>query len=108
MNEDAKLAAVFPTLAESTLPIEELDIEVASRKSLRRSGVHTVAQLLQLTHTELVGLFPNWNLPFYSEIIYKLTCLAQPPKPAKTEDPCTAEHLPDDFWRTQDGNIENI
>lgn len=99
MNEEAKLAAVFPMLAESDLPIEELDIEAASRNSLRRSGVHTVAQLLQLTHTELVGLFPNRNLPFYSEIICKLTYLAQPPKPTKTEDTCTVEILPDDFWR---------
>ena len=38
MNEDAKLAAVFPTLAESTLPIEELDIEVASRNSYGSSA----------------------------------------------------------------------
>lgn len=97
MNEEAKLAAVFPMLAESDLPIEELDIEVTSRNSLRRSGIHTVAQLLQLTHTELVGLFPNRNLPFYSEVIYRLTCLAQPPKTAKTDDTYTAERLPDDF-----------
>lgn len=97
MNEEAKLAAAFPMLAESNLPIETLDLEVASRNSLRRSGIHTVAQLLQLTHTELVGLFPNRNLPFYSEIIYKLTCLAQPPKPVKTEDTCTVERLPDNF-----------
>lgn len=95
MNEEAKLAAIFPMLAESDLPIEELDIEVASRNSLRRSGVHTVAQLLQLTHTELVGLFPNRNLPFYSEIIYKLTCLAQPRKAAGE---CTVTSLPDDVW----------
>lgn len=80
MNEEAKLAAVFPTLTESSLPIEELDLNVTARNSLRRSGIHTVAQLLQLTHTELVGLFLNRNLPFYSEIIYKLTCLAQLPK----------------------------
>ncbi|MGO5027877.1 PD-(D/E)XK nuclease family protein [Candidatus Agathobaculum pullicola] len=97
MNVEAKLAAIFPMLTESDLPIEELDIEVASRNSLRRSGVHTVAQLLQLTHTELVGLFPNRNLPFYSEIIYKLTCLAQPPNTAKTDDTCTVENLLDDF-----------
>lgn len=105
MNEEAKLAAVFPMLAESDLPIEELDIEVAARNSLRRSGVHTVAQLLQLTHTELVGLFLNRNLPFYSEIISQLTCLTEPPKTAKTDDTCTVENLPDDFWRTQDENI---
>lgn len=102
MNEEAKLAVVFHMLAESDLPIEELDIEVASRNSLRRSGIHTVAQLLQLTHTKLVGLFPNRSLSFYSEIIYKLTCLAEPPKTAKTEDTCTAENLQDDFWRTQE------
>lgn len=95
MNEEAKLAAVFPMLAESDLPIEELDIEVASRNSLRRSGVHTVAQLLQLTHTELVTLFPNRNLPFYSEIIFQLTCLAQPRKAAGE---CTVTSLPDDVW----------
>lgn len=28
MNEEAKLAAVFPTLTESSLPIEELDLRV--------------------------------------------------------------------------------
>lgn len=99
MNEEAKLAAVFPILAESDLPIETLDLEVASRNSLRRSGIHTIAQLLQLTHTELVSLFPNRSLPFYSEIIYKLTCLAEPPKTAKTDDTCTVECLLDEFWR---------
>lgn len=99
MNEEAKLAAVFPMLAGSNLPVEELDIEVAARNSLLRNRIHTVAQLLQLTHTELVALFPNRNLPFYSEIINRLTCLAQPPKTAKTDDTYTVERLPVDFWR---------
>ncbi|MBM6724843.1 DNA-directed RNA polymerase subunit alpha C-terminal domain-containing protein [Pseudoflavonifractor phocaeensis] len=99
MNEEAKLAAVFPMLAECDLSIQELDIEVAARNYLLRSGIHTVAQLLQLSHTELVALFPNRNLPFYSEIINRLTCLAQPPKSAKTDDTYTVERLPDDFWR---------
>ena len=99
MNNEAKLAAIFPMLAETNVPIQELDIEVVARNSLLRSGIHTVAQLLQLSHTESVGLFPNRNLPFYSEIIYQLTCLAQPPKTAKIDDTYTVERLPDDFWR---------
>lgn len=97
MNNDAKLAAVFPMLAESALPIEELDLEVASRNSLRRNGVHTVAQLLQLTHTKLISLFFNRNLPFYSEIISQLTHLAQSPNARNYE--YTVESLPDDFFR---------
>lgn len=95
MNDEAKLAAVFPVLAESDLPIGELDIEVAARNSLLRSGIHTVAQLLQLTHTELVGLFPNRGLPFYSEIISRLACLAQPPKTGETSRTYTVKSLSD-------------
>ena len=99
MNEEAKLAAVFPMLAESDLSIEKLDIEVAARNSLLQSGIHTVALLLQLTHTELVSLFPNRGLPFYSEIIYHLTCLAEPPKSLKADGMYTVGRLPDEFWR---------
>ena len=101
MNDEAKLAAIFPALVESDLPIEELDLEVASRNSLRRSGIDTVAQLLQLTHTELVGLFHNRGLPFYSEIIHKLTCLTLPQKTAKTDGAYTVECLPYNFGKDE-------
>lgn len=95
MHDETKLAAIFPTLAESDLPIGALDLEVASRNSLLRSEIHTVAQLLQLTHTKLVGLFPNRGLPFYSEIISRLACLACSPKTGETKRMHTEENLPD-------------
>ena len=95
MNEEAKLAAVFPTLTESSLPIEELDLNVTARNFLLRDGIHTVAQLLQRTHTDLVGLFRSRGLPFYSEVIYQLTRLTEPPKAAKADGTCTVECLPE-------------
>ena len=98
MNDEAKLVAVFPMLAESDLPIKELDLNVAARNFILRSGVHTVAQLLQLTHTELASLFLNRSLPFYSEVISRLTCLAQPPKTEKKDDMYTVECLPEGFF----------
>lgn len=93
MKDENRLVSIFPMLAECDLPIEELDCEIAARNSLRRSGVDTVAQLLQLTHTELVSLFQNRKLPFYSDVIGRLTYLVESQKPSKTNITHTVEDI---------------
>lgn len=95
MDDENRLVSIFPMLGESGLAVEELDLNVTARNCLMRGGIGTVGQLLQLTHLELLALFPNRKLPFYSEIISRLTSLAQPPKPAKRSDTYPVSSLRD-------------
>lgn len=84
-NDEARLVSIFPALRACELAVKEMDLNVTARNCLLRGGVCTVAQLLQLTHLELLGLFPNRKLPFYSEVISQLTSLATSQKPVKAD-----------------------
>lgn len=77
MNEDAALARVFPNLTWRELPLEELDLEAAVGNALKRSGIHTLSQLLGLTHPALVQLFPNRKLRCYENVINRLVRLSE-------------------------------
>lgn len=71
------LASIFPALVGCDLPVEELDLEVAVRNSLKRGGVHTLPQLLKLTFSELMGMFPNRKLRSYEDVICHLVRLSE-------------------------------
>lgn len=77
MNEDRKLIRIFPALSGRNLTVEDMDLEVAVRNALKRSGIHTLDQLLQLSHPELVRIFPNRELPSYEDVIHCLVCLSE-------------------------------
>ena len=89
MNEDGKLIRIFPALSGRNLTVEDMDLEVAVRNALKRSGIHTLDQLLQLSHPELIRIFPNRELPSYEDVIHCLVCLLE-----ETEKMCTS---PPDF-----------
>jgi len=72
-----KLVDLFPSLSGRRLTVEDMDLEVAVRNALKRRGVHTVGQLLQLSHTELVRFFPNRNLRCYEDVIHCLVRLSE-------------------------------
>lgn len=58
------------------MAIEDLDLEVAVRNALKRSGVHTLAQLLELSKPELLAIFPNRKLRSYEEVVHRLIRLS--------------------------------
>ena len=87
MNEDGKLIRIFPTLSERNLTVEDMDLEVAVRNALKRSGIHTLDQLLQLSHPELVQIFPNRELPSYEDVIHCLVCLSEKTEKMGTSAP---------------------
>lgn len=76
MNEDGKLIRIFPALSGRNLTVEDMDLEVAVRNALERSGIHTLDRLLQLSHPELVQIFPNRKLRSYEDVIHCLVCLS--------------------------------
>lgn len=77
MNEDGKLIRIFPALNGRNLTVEDMDLEVAVRNALKRSGIHTVDRLLQLNHSELAQIFPNRKLRSYEDVIHCLVCLSE-------------------------------
>ena len=77
MSEDGKLIRIFPTLNGRNPTVEDMDLEVAVRNALKRSGIHTLNQLLQLSHSELVQIFPNRKLHSYEDVIHCLVCLSE-------------------------------
>ena len=77
MNENGKLIRIFPALSERNLTVEAMDLEVAVRNALKRSGIHALDQLLQLSHPELVQIFPNQKLRSYEDVIHCLGCLSE-------------------------------
>jgi len=93
MNEKENLASLFPDLVSCDLTVENLDLEVAVKNSLRRGGIHTLAQLLKLTHTELAAVFPNRRLRSYEDVIYRLVCLSEGEKMTDTPDSGTVVNI---------------
>jgi len=79
MNNRENLSDLFSALVGCDLTVEELDLEVAAKNSLQRGGVHTLAQLLKLTHAELAAIFPNRKLRCYEDVIHRLICLSEEP-----------------------------
>lgn len=77
MDEDGKLIRIFPALNRRNLTVEDMDLEVAVRNALKRSGIHTLAQLLELSHLELIQIFPNRKLRSYEDVIHCLVCLSE-------------------------------
>lgn len=76
MNENGKLSGIFSTLSKHDLPVEAMDLEVSVRNALKRGGIHTLAQLLQLSHSELLRIFPNRKLSSYEDVIHHLVRLS--------------------------------
>lgn len=76
-QQDGRLIRIFPTLSECDLNVEAMDLEVSVRNALKRSGIHTLARLLQLSHPELLRIFPNRALRSYEDVIYCLVCLSE-------------------------------
>ncbi len=87
MNEDGKLIRIFPALSGRDLTVEDMDLEVAVRNALKRSGIHTLDQLLQLSHPELVRIFPNRELSSYEDVIHCLVCLSEETEKMGTSSP---------------------
>ena len=81
MNEEGKLIRIFPALSGRDLTVEDMDLDIAVRNALKRSGLHTLAQLLQLSHPELLAVFPNRKLRSYEEVIHRLVCLSEEEAP---------------------------
>ena len=77
MNEDGKLIRIFPALSGRNLTVEDMDLEVAVRNALKRNGIHTLDQLLHLSHPELVQIFLNRKLRSYEDVIHCLVCLSE-------------------------------
>lgn len=50
MQGGAKIIHISPVPQGKHLTVEEMDLAVSIRNALRRGGVDTLAQLLQLTH----------------------------------------------------------
>lgn len=94
MNEDGRLACIFPTLCERNLAVDAMDLEVSVQNALKRSGIHDLAQLLQLSHPELLRIFPNRNLRSYEDVIH---CLVRLSEGADTVDPdfVSTDHIGD-------------
>lgn len=76
MNENRTLICTFPALRGRNLTVEDMDLEVAVRNALKRSGVHTLAQLLDLSRPELLAIFPNRKLRSYEEVVHRLIYLS--------------------------------
>ncbi len=77
MNEDETLICTFPALRGRDLTVEDMDLEVAVRNALRRSGIHTLAQLLELSKPDLLAIFPNRKLRSYEEVVHRLIRLSE-------------------------------
>lgn len=77
MNEEGTLVSIFPTLSEQELTVEAMDLEVSVRNALKRSGIHNLTQLLQLSHPELIRIFPNRKLRSYEDVIHCLVRLSE-------------------------------
>lgn len=87
MNEDGKLIRIFPALSGRNLTVEDMDLEVAVRNALKRGGIHTLDQLLQLSYPELVRIFPNRELSSYEDVIHCLVCLLEETEKMGTSSP---------------------
>jgi len=72
-----KLVNIFPALGGRGLTVDDMDLEVSVRNALKWRSIHTVGQLLQLSHTELARVFPNRNLRCYEDVIYCLVRLSE-------------------------------
>lgn len=72
-----KLMNLFPALSGRKLMVKNMDLEVSVRNALEWRGIHTVDQLLQLSHAELVRIFPNRNLRGYEDVIHCLVRLSE-------------------------------
>ncbi len=72
-----KLMNLFPALSGRKLLVEDIDLEVSVRNALKWRGIHTVDQLLQLSHAELVQAFPNRSLRGYEDVIHCLVRLTE-------------------------------
>ncbi len=104
MNEDGMLLCTVPVLSGRNLPVEELDLEVCTRNALERDGVHTLPQLLELTHAELAAIFPNRKLRCYEDVIHRLVCLSE--EPARIDSLSEFEsvtNMSDDVLRSFEG-----
>lgn len=81
------LLHLFPALRECGLTVDAMDLEISVRNALKRGGVHTLAQLLQLSHPELLRIFPNRKLRSYEDVICCLVCLAEESKGMGADTP---------------------
>lgn len=57
MNLNETFIHTFPALEGREMDLEDMDLPVSIYNSLKRSGVHTLAQLLELTPGELSDRF---------------------------------------------------
>lgn len=100
------LIHLFPTLGECDLNVEAMDLEISVRNALKRSGIHTLAQLLQLSHPELLRIFPNRKLRSYEDVIHCLISLSEEPKGMGAAAPgfTCVEDISDTLEDTQTSN----
>lgn len=77
MNGEGQLIRIFPTLNGRNLTVDDIDLEIAVRNALKRNGIHTLDQLLRLSHPELIQIFPNRKLRSYEDVIHRLACLSE-------------------------------
>ncbi len=89
-QQDGLLLHLFPALRECGLTVDAMDLEISVRNALKRSGVHTLARLLQLSHPELLRIFPNRKLRSYEDVIHCLVCLAEEAEGRGIAEPCFA------------------
>lgn len=59
MNLNETLIHMFPALKGREMDLEDMDLPVSIYNSLKRGGIHTLAQLLELSSEELSDYF--WN-----------------------------------------------
>lgn len=77
MNEEGTLIRMVPDLSGCDLTVDDMDLEVAVRNALKRSGIHTLAQLLELSRPELLQIFPNRKLRSYEDVVHGLIRLSE-------------------------------
>lgn len=59
MNRNETFIHAFPGLKGREMDLEDMDLPVSIYNSLKRGGIHTLSQLLELTPGELSDHF--WN-----------------------------------------------
>ena len=57
MNLNEPFIRTFPALEGRKMDLEDMDLPVSIYNSLKRGGIHTLVQLLELTPEELSGHF---------------------------------------------------
>ena len=78
-NNETKYREIYPSLNESDLAVEELDLPVPIYNFLKRNGINNVQRLLDMSENDLMNMktHSGRQAKFVENIVYKLNQLSE-------------------------------